>query len=145
MRNFALTDDYVVFIPGNAIRGGSVYRLTEWPGMTTMISLTRILNPIPSPSKTPERARPGEGEYTQGSTVELYAGTKEGFVFNGWTSDDVTINNSDSAKASFVMISGAVTVTANWKEDSQTPDPDPKPEYYYVNIENAGDGATGFR
>ncbi len=32
MRNFAITDDYVVFIPGNAIRGGSVYRLTEWPG-----------------------------------------------------------------------------------------------------------------
>lgn len=142
MRNFALTDDYVVFIPGNAIRGGSVYRLTEWPGMSDNDK------PDPNPKsytvtiKDAGEGATGEGEYTQGSTVELYAGTKEGFVFNGWTSDDVTINNSDSAKASFVMISGAVTVTANWKEDSQTPDPDPKPEYYYVNIENAGDGAT---
>ena len=34
MRNFAITDDYVVFVPGNAIRGGSVYRLTDWPGKT---------------------------------------------------------------------------------------------------------------
>ena len=34
MRNFAVTDDYVVFIPGNAIRGGSVYRLADWPGKT---------------------------------------------------------------------------------------------------------------
>ena len=34
MRNFAITDDYVVFIPGNAIRGGSVYRLADWPGKT---------------------------------------------------------------------------------------------------------------
>ena len=32
MRNFAITDDYVVFIPGNAVRGGSVYRLADWPG-----------------------------------------------------------------------------------------------------------------
>ena len=24
----------------------------------------------------------------------------------------------------------------------RSPDRDPKPEYYYVNIENAGDGAT---
>ncbi len=34
MRNFAITDDYVVFIPGNAVRGGSVYRLADWPGKT---------------------------------------------------------------------------------------------------------------
>ncbi len=143
MRNFAITDDYVVFIPGNAIRGGSVYRLTEWPGMSDNNK------PDPKPKyytvtiKDAGEGATGEGEYTQGSTVELYAGTKEGFVFNGWTSDkNVTINNEKDANASFVMIDHDVTVTANWKEKSETPDPDPTPEYYYVTIENAGEGAT---
>ena len=46
MRNFALTDDYVVFIPGNAIRGGSVYRLTDWPGKKEA--------PTPDPDPTPD-------------------------------------------------------------------------------------------
>ena len=117
MRNFAITKDYVVFIPGNAIRGGSVYRLTEWSGMSDNDK------PDPNPEsytvtiKDAGEGATGEGEYTQGSTVELYAGTKEGFVFNGWTSDkNVTINNAKDAKASFVMIDHDVTVTANWKE-----------------------------
>ena len=40
MRNFAITDDYVVFIPGNAVRGGSVWRLADWPGTTDTYTVT---------------------------------------------------------------------------------------------------------
>ncbi len=116
MRNFALTDDYVVFIPGNAIRGGSVYRLTNWPGKKT--------EPTPVPeyynvtlANTGDGAT-GAGDYEKEATVSIYAGTREGYTFAGWTSSDVVLTNADSVRASFVMPDKNVTVTANWTKDA---------------------------
>ena len=93
MRNFALTDDYVVFIPGNAIRGGSVYRLADWPGKTDP-------TPDPEPDKYEVTLRnagdgaTGAGEYAANETVTITAGTRPGYVFRGWTSDDVQISDA---------------------------------------------------
>ena len=56
----------------------------------------------------------GAGEYAMGETVNIYAGTKSGYTFNGWTSDDVTVLSASSKNASFVMPNKAVTVKANW-------------------------------
>ena len=86
MRNFAITDDYVVFIPGNAIRGGSVYRLVDWPGK---------VGPTPDSDKYEVTLRnvgegaTGAGKYGEGDPVEIYAGTRSGYTFNGWVSDDI--------------------------------------------------------
>ncbi|MDD6032926.1 MAG: DUF6273 domain-containing protein [Oscillospiraceae bacterium] len=56
----------------------------------------------------------GTGEYEEGDLVTLAAGSRSGYTFSGWTSDDVIIPNTGSADTSFVMPAKAVTVTANW-------------------------------
>ena len=115
MRNFALTDDYVVFIPGNAMRGGSVYRLVDWPGK---------VDPTPDSDKYEVTLRnvgegaTGAGKYGEGDPVEIYAGTRSGYTFNGWVSDDATISNADSKNASFIMPDHHVTVQAKWTRNS---------------------------
>ena len=117
MRNFALTDDYVVFIPGNAIRGGSVYRLADWPGKTDP-------TPDPEPDKYEVTLRnagdgaTGAGKYAANETVTITAGTRPGYVFRGWTSDDVQISDAKSETASFTMPAQDVTVQANWARRS---------------------------
>ena len=56
----------------------------------------------------------GAGSRAAGTTVNIYAGTKSGYTFNGWTSDDVTVLSASSKNASFVMPDKDVTVKANW-------------------------------
>ena len=56
----------------------------------------------------------GAGSHAAGTTVNIYAGTKSGYTFNGWTSDDVTVLSASSKNASFVMPNKDVTVKANW-------------------------------
>ena len=56
----------------------------------------------------------GAGSHAAGTTVNIYAGTKSGYTFNGWTSDDVTVLSASSKNASFVMPDKDVTVNANW-------------------------------
>ncbi len=117
MRNFAITDDYVVFIPGNAIRGGSVYRLADWPGKTDP-------TPEPEPDKYEVTLRnagdgaTGAGEYAESKTVTITAGSRSGYVFRGWTSDDVQISDARNETASFTMPAKDVIVQANWARRS---------------------------
>ena len=56
----------------------------------------------------------GAGSHAAGTTVNIYAGTKSGYTFNGWTSDNVTVLSASSKNASFVMPNKDVTVKANW-------------------------------
>ena len=56
----------------------------------------------------------GAGSHAAGTTVNIYAGTKSGYTFNGWISDDVTVLSASSKNASFVMPDKDVTVKANW-------------------------------
>ncbi len=56
----------------------------------------------------------GAGSHAEGTTVNIYAGTKSGYTFNGWTSDNVTVLSASSKNASFVMPNKDVTVKANW-------------------------------
>ena len=61
----------------------------------------------------------GAGDYAEGETVNLDAGTREGYTFAGWTSEsNITFADSKAAKTSFTMIGEAVTVTANWTKNS---------------------------
>jgi len=56
----------------------------------------------------------GAGSHAEGTTVDIYAGTKSGYTFAGWTSDDVTVLSASDKNASFVMPDKDVTVKANW-------------------------------
>lgn len=111
MRNFAITDDYVVFIPGNAIRGGSVYRLANWPGKTDSAPEPTKYNVTLSDAGV---GATGAGSYTEGDIVKIYAGTKSGYTFDGWISDDVTISDASNTTVSFAMPDKNVNVKARW-------------------------------
>ena len=59
----------------------------------------------------------GAGTYSEGATVEVSAGTKDGQLFAGWTAS-VELENFNAAQAetSFTMPANDVTLTANWAE-----------------------------
>ena len=56
----------------------------------------------------------GAGSHAANTPVNIYAGTKYGYTFAGWTSDDVTVLSASDKNASFVMPDKDVTVKANW-------------------------------
>ena len=60
----------------------------------------------------------GSGRYRTGDRVEIDAGSKSGYRFVGWTTN-AAIDFADAAAAStsFTMISGDVTVEANWEKE----------------------------
>ena len=59
----------------------------------------------------------GSGEYTDSETVSVSAGTRDGYIFAGWTSDsNITFADSSSADTTFVMPNTDVTVKANWRK-----------------------------
>lgn len=61
----------------------------------------------------------GAGSYAEDATVTIDAGTRSGYTFDGWTSEDgVTFANAGSVQTTFTMPDKAVTVTANWKKKS---------------------------
>ena len=129
MRNFALTDDYVVFIPGNAVRGGSVYRLIDWPGKQETPAPDPKPDPKPNPDPVPTPV-PGSGSslctlhfetnggselkdlrVAAGTTVDLskYVTEKTGFAFAGWYADKELTKALDTVK-----VNGYTTVYAKW-------------------------------
>ena len=129
MRNFALTDDYVVFIPGNAMRGGSVYRLIDWPGKQETPAPDPKPDPKPNPDPVPTPV-PGSGSslctlhfetnggselkdlrVAAGTTVDLskYVTEKTGFAFAGLYADKELTKALDTVK-----VTGYTTVYAKW-------------------------------
>ena len=64
----------------------------------------------------------GAGNYAEGATVAIDAGTRSGYTFDGWTSaDGVTFANAGSAQTTFTMPAGDVTVTAGFTRISSGP------------------------
>jgi uncharacterized repeat protein (TIGR02543 family) len=82
----------------------------------------------------------GAGNYQQGTTVTISAGTRSGFNFAGWTvnADGVTLANANSAATTFVMPTNAVTVTANWTPASGTLTPQPDGVIFLFHSGNNG-------
>ena len=61
-------------------------------------------------------------EAAEGMTVTLNAGTKEGHLFIGWTSEQsIAFANASNVVTTFVMPEEAVTVTANWSSSTIMP------------------------
>lgn len=58
----------------------------------------------------------GAGNYAKDAIVNIYAGERSGYSFNGWTSPDgVTFVNPGNATTTFTMPAKNITITANWK------------------------------
>ncbi|MDR1703871.1 MAG: Ig-like domain-containing protein [Clostridiales bacterium] len=59
----------------------------------------------------------GAGRYAKGMIVTIRAGSRDDYVFTGWTafSNGVAFANWNSAVTTFVMPANAVYVTANWQ------------------------------
>ena len=109
------TGSYFMWLDGNGNSyepGDSVPAdVTELTVQWTAPTYTVTLNGVNSDAT-------GAGNYAVGVTVNIYAGTKSGYSFNGWTSDNVTITNANNKNASFTMPAKDVTVTANWTKNS---------------------------
>ena len=81
----------------------------------------------------------GAGEYAVDATVNIFAGSRSNYSFNGWTSDDVTIANASSKNASFVMPDDDVTVTAHWTRNAVPVTPT-EPSTYTIKVEKTDNG-----
>jgi|GEM_PF-620275 len=60
----------------------------------------------------------GSGSYAEGATVTITAHEKNGYTFTGWNSDDVIFTDGSAKTTTFIMPGKAVTVTANYRQDS---------------------------
>ncbi len=59
------------------------------------------------------------GSYAENTTVNIDAGTKSGYMFDGWTtSNGGTFGNAASAKTTFTMPDKDTTITATWKKNA---------------------------
>jgi len=60
------------------------------------------------------------GLYLPGESVNIDAGTRDGYVFTGWTSASAGVYfvNAGNKYAAFIMPANAVIVTANWSWDA---------------------------
>ncbi|MCL2632207.1 MAG: InlB B-repeat-containing protein, partial [Coriobacteriia bacterium] len=78
----------------------------------------------------------GAGTYYIGNTVTVYAGTRAGYTFSGWTvnAGGVTLANRFAATTSFTMPAANVTVTANWTAIAAPPIVTPPTVTYTVTF-----------
>ena len=64
----------------------------------------------------------GAGDYAQGETVTINAGSRSGYSFDGWTvTGGAALDNANSAATTFTMPANDVTLTANWRDTGGTP------------------------
>ena len=68
----------------------------------------------------------GAGDYAEGTSVTIQAGSRKGYTFVRWTvtSGNVKLDDDSSTTTTFTMPGEDVTVTANWAEDEE-PEPTP--------------------
>ncbi len=61
----------------------------------------------------------GSGEYAEKETVTVNAGTRDGYVFTGWSSESgITFKDDKAEETTFEMPDKDVTITANWRKIS---------------------------
>lgn len=61
-------------------------------------------------------AQSGSGDYKEGDTVAIHAGSRSGYRFAGWHTDDVALPDAASADTTFTMPGRDVLVEALWSK-----------------------------
>ncbi len=81
-----------------------------------------------------ENASGNSSSVSYGSTVSVYAGTKEGYTFAGWSveSGELVLEDASSVRLSFSMPDGEVCLSAHWTLNS-----------YQVVVSDIGEGGSG--
>lgn len=81
-----------------------------------------------------EEARGDSSTVSYGSIVSIYAGTKEGYTFDGWTikSGEVVLTDASNDTLSFPMPDADICLYANWVVNS-----------YQIVLEEGGEGNSG--
>ena len=115
------------YVPGASVPATVTGLTVQWSAPTYTVTLNGVNSDAT-----------GAGNYAVGVTVNIYASTKSGYSFNGWTSDNVTITNANNKNASFIMPAKDVAVTANWTKNSSGG----TGHIYYTIKATAGAGGT---
>ena len=116
----AVVTGYTVTPAGALTAGTTSVTISYTEGEETRTATQAITVQTPAPAQYVVTLRDGgtgasgSGSYEAGKTVAVYAGTRSGYSFNGWTGD-VAFADKNSASTTFVMPEADVTVTANWK------------------------------
>lgn len=116
-----LADSNAAFSTPQTTDNGSTwtFTVTAEDGTTETYTIQVSIAPVPQYTLTVNGSyakTSGAGSYPEGETVTISAGTRSGYVFAGWTSDDgVTFDDAGNETTTFTMPGSAVTVTANWK------------------------------
>ena len=122
-----LGSDGNLYAPGESVPATVTELTVQWSAPTYTVTLNGVNSDAT-----------GAGNYAVGVTVNIYASTKSGYSFNGWTSDNVTITNANNKNASFIMPAKDVAVTANWTKNSSGG----TGHIYYTIKATAGAGGT---
>lgn len=101
--------EYVISISGGTLSNAESYNVTYVDGKLAVVN---AVYPVTVINGT------GGGSYSEGATVTVTANTRSGYTFIGWSSDAVTFANSAANETTFTMPGAAVTVTANYWQDS---------------------------
>jgi arabinogalactan endo-1,4-beta-galactosidase len=100
--------------------------VTDGNSITTTVGLSFTVNEVSQPATyavtvggSYATGGTGAGNYAQGDTVTIHAGSRGGYTFNRWTSSDgIVFANANSATTTFTMPAKPVTVTATWTSNS---------------------------
>ena len=106
LRVFAETDEGLGFGTANPF-----YGTQWWYTVDTAAPQTYSVTVNGSHAQTT-----GAGTYKEGDTVSIFAGSRSGYAFDGWTSEDVTVADAAASSTQFKMPARNVTVTAAWRE-----------------------------
>ena len=67
----------------------------------------------------------GGGSYAEGAIVTITANDRNGYTFTGWSGSDVTFADAAATITTFIMPAKAITITANYSQNSSGGTPTP--------------------
>lgn len=101
--------EYVISISGGTLSNADSYAVTYKNGKLTVVN---AVYPVTVVNGT------GSGSYVEGVTVTITANDRSGYTFTGWSGTDVTFADASKKATTFTMPARAVTVTANYQQNS---------------------------
>ena len=82
------------------------------------------------------------GEYAEGAVININAGSRSNYHFDGWTtSNGGSFSDASSASTTFTMPAANTTITANWKYNGGGGTGGSTTDYYRLTFETNGGSA----